>query len=160
MVPLLEIKMIHFVKELTSFTSPITESLSLTLSDPKVLERIAFHREKQGIQKTPHPYLVWSGPLNYDPGNVARGATTLKKADFWFWCHHQESMTQVALWLGEIEEEVKSYFVSHQDFSAEGIRIKSANLIDKNLLYDMVTGNEFSFSVGTIGFTFSYDLGT
>jgi hypothetical protein len=70
-----------FLLSLTAVSNPITTFLpGKTITDQEVLQRVVFDVGGQDLSSG--PYLVYSGPFNYDTGLFSGGACGTKKANF------------------------------------------------------------------------------
>lgn len=144
-----------------AFHGPVINGFSpaKTIADAAVLQRLCYNQARQDMPYLSStnfvPYLYWTGPLNYDKGQVSVGSSGTKKADFWFWCCHK-SLTDSMKWVNEIEIAVERMTFP---YVMGTVRLTAAILIDKVPVLDdqtQKTAQEYPVSRATIGFTFGY----
>lgn len=71
-----------FLLSIDAVATPILDFLpGKSIVDQEVLQRVVFDAGGQDL--TEGPYLVFSGPYNYDTGLFSGGACGTKKANFW-----------------------------------------------------------------------------
>lgn len=161
----LESDLLSLVKAETVFHAPILAAFTIPklITDPLVLDRIGYNRLPQNTNKPETltgpslPFLTWSGPHNYDQGQVADGASGTKKADFWFKLYHQ-TMTQAMSWANDIEPVLLGLTYPY-DLSV--FRLTASFLIDKFPVpadQVQVTSKEYPLVCATIGYTFGFQL--
>lgn len=97
-----------FLLSRTAVTNPITSYYSVAASDEKVRQRIAYHTGPRNVGDV--PYLIFSGPFNYDAGIYSGGSTPLKVATWVLTCYTPKIDLSLD-WITAIEKDFDSLFV-------------------------------------------------
>lgn len=159
----LESELAIFVQSRPAFWTPICSAFSVSLptppasiSDPKILARLCYGNAPQNANAG--PYLVWTGPFDYDPGLFSGGALDNRTAKFWFTCYAQYLDT-AADWMTAVEDDIRTLFVPGYFFPATTIRIMSMLLQKGSKMsassdQTFRTGQEFPLN----GFTCAYQI--
>ena len=157
----LEAELLQLVTSVSAFSAPICNAFSpaATVSDSRVVPRMAFSRVRQGVLDPNNfvPYLYWTGPHNYDKGQTSVGTSGTKKVDFWFNCCHTTD-TQALAWAKAIENALDSYTLTLPQ-TLTTLRLSAIIFLDLFLLQaDQVlkTAAEYPTSTASIGYRFGY----
>ena len=161
----LESDLLNLVKTLPVFHKPILVAFATPklITDPLALDRIGYNRLPQNTNKPENvtgsslPFLTWTGPHNYDQGQVSEGASGTKKADFWFKLYHQTT-TQAMSWANDIEDALITLAYPH---NLSTFRLTAAFIIDKFPVPSdqvSITSKEYPLVCATIGYTFGFQL--
>lgn len=158
-----ETELVQFVNSRPSFYNPIVEALTVVLgsapdpTDVSVKSRLCYGAGPNNVGNI--PYLVWTGPTSYEPGNYSGGALTQKKARYWFTVY-TEYLDDAINWINAIEQDMNTLFVPGYFFDLTTCRItqmiqepfsKSSAMGDQT----QRTGAEFP----NTGATISYVIG-
>lgn len=157
---MLETELALFVRQVPAFYTPIVASFpGSSIADTAILQRLTYNQAAQNVASLPfHPYLYWTGPMNSDPGQTARGTSGTLKEDFWFWCCHGTLM-DAQMWVDSIRTSLQTLFDSSVFIRLNHLRITAAVFVDSHPLLDdqtARTASEFPVQQSVIGFTFGF----
>lgn len=150
-----------FLLSRESVTNPIVAALNLPATDPKVKLRVHFGK---GSQNNQVPRLAFTGPFEYDSGNVAEGTVEEKIATFWFACYHAY-LDDALDWISAIEADLASLFVPGYFANLEHTRIMSMIQVQgsKRPFYSdqaQITGKESPPEAATIAYRIAWQNAT
>lgn len=103
------------------------------------------------------PYLVFSGPFQYDAGMVSEGAVSQKKALFWFTCY-SNYINDAMDWVTALEKDFVALFVPGFTVALNSVRLTSMiyELGTKHPAFNddqvLQTGKENAMSAAMIAF--------
>lgn len=159
-----ETELVNFVKTRPAFYNPIVAAIggSPSPSSTAVVSRLCYGQAPANVGRT--PYVVWTGPFDYDPGNFSGGSLSQKKAQFWF-SVYTAYLDDAIDWISAIEEDLVGLFVPGYFYNLTTCRITQ---IIQNAGTKMHipsnqssrTGEEFPTCGATIAFTIGWQNGT
>ena len=164
-----ESELVNFVKSRSAFYAPIVAAIAAANggvapapTDPSVLSRLCYGEAPSNVGTL--PYVVWTGPFQYDPGNFSGGALAQKKARFWF-SVYTNYLDDAIDWITNIENDLTGLFVPGYLFNLTTCRITQMILDSSSKMQiksdqSMRTGQEFPTSGATVAYTIGWQNGT
>ena len=159
-----ETEFVLFAKSRPSFYNPIVAAITPTPlpTNAKVLSRLCYGEAPATVGNL--PYVVWTGPFQYDSGNYSGGALSQKKARFWF-SVYTDYLDNAIDWLTAIENDISTLFVPGYFFNLTTCRITQMILVPSTKMHlttnqSQRTGQEFPTAGATMAFTIGWQNAT
>jgi hypothetical protein len=163
----LETELVNFVTSRSSFYAPIVTAIAAANqnvapnpTDAVVLSRLCYGQAPANVGTL--PYVVWTGPFQYDPGNYSGGSLAQKKARFWF-SVYTNYLDDAVDWLTAIENDISELFVPGYYFTLTTCRITQMILCPNTKMQiasDQIqrTGQEFPTGGATMAYTIGWQI--
>lgn len=158
----LETELAVLFRRRPAFWTPIAAAYSIDPSvvppvDTRILQRLCYGNAPENAAAA--PYLVWTGPFDYDQGTVSQGAIATKIAKFWLTAYSQY-LDDCSNWINTIENDLLALFTTQGHYEVlPTVRIMSmiyqrGSKFPSGTDQTLRTGQEFP----TNGFTICYQI--
>lgn len=163
----LETELVNFVKSRPAFYAPIVSAIQARTggaapspTSDVVLSRLCYGQAPANVDNL--PYVVWTGPFQYDPGNYSGGSLAQKKARFWFSVYTDYLDTAID-WLTAIENDISELFVPGYYYRLTTCRITQMILCPNTKMQvqsdqNQRTGQEFPYGGATMAYMIGWQI--
>lgn len=163
----LETELVNFVKSREAFYAPIVAAIQAKTGGAPpapdsdiVLSRLCYGDAPSTVDDL--PYVVWTGPFQYDPGNYSGGSLAQKKARFWF-SVYTNYLDDAIDWLTAIENDISELFVPGFYHTLTTCRITQMILCPNTKMQaksdqNQRTGQEFPTSGATMAYLIGWQI--